>query len=129
MGQAFLPLMCHLKSYVFLFFAGAHACGRPQCAVWEGARVWGGRSSASNPVPDPAPACPHPPHPSSPHPTSPHPIHPLLPQAWLLIMGVFTWMFVPETKGVPIEAIDELLIKKHWFWGKASGGRGERVGP
>ncbi|GBF88488.1 hypothetical protein Rsub_01201 [Raphidocelis subcapitata] len=37
---------------------------------------------------------------------------------WLLIMGVFTWLFVPETKGVPIEAIEDELIKKHWFWGK-----------
>ncbi|KAI8472941.1 MAG: general substrate transporter [Monoraphidium minutum] len=37
---------------------------------------------------------------------------------WLLFMGVFTWLFVPETKGVPIEAIEDELFKKHWFWGK-----------
>jgi len=42
----------------------------------------------------------------------------LLPPAWLLIMGIFVLLFVPETKGVPIEAIEDELIKKHWFWGK-----------
>lgn len=38
--------------------------------------------------------------------------------AWLLFMGVFTLLFVPETKHVPIEAIEDQLFKKHWFWGK-----------
>jgi hypothetical protein len=33
-------------------------------------------------------------------------------------MGVFTILFVPETKGVPIEAIEDELFKKHWFWGR-----------
>jgi hypothetical protein len=33
-------------------------------------------------------------------------------------MGIFTILFVPETKGVPIEAIEDELFKKHWFWGK-----------
>lgn len=33
-------------------------------------------------------------------------------------MGVFTILFIPETKGVPIEAIEDQLIRKHWFWGK-----------
>jgi hypothetical protein len=33
-------------------------------------------------------------------------------------MGVFTYLFVPETKGVPIEAIEGELFMKHWFWGK-----------
>lgn len=33
-------------------------------------------------------------------------------------MGIFVALFVPETKGVPIEAIEDELIKKHWFWGK-----------
>ncbi|KAI8465114.1 MAG: general substrate transporter [Monoraphidium minutum] len=37
---------------------------------------------------------------------------------WLLFMGIFVILFVPETKGVPIEAIEDELIKKHWFWGK-----------
>jgi hypothetical protein len=32
-------------------------------------------------------------------------------------MGVFTYLFVPETKGVPIEAMEEQLFLKHWFWG------------
>jgi hypothetical protein len=33
-------------------------------------------------------------------------------------MGVFTILFVPETKGVPIECIEEQLFKRHWFWGR-----------
>jgi hypothetical protein len=37
---------------------------------------------------------------------------------WLLFMGVFTILFVPETKGVPIECIEEQLFKRHWFWGR-----------
>ena len=32
-------------------------------------------------------------------------------------MGVFTILFVPETKGVPIEAVED-LFRRHWFWGK-----------
>jgi hypothetical protein len=35
-------------------------------------------------------------------------------------MGLFTLLFLPETKGVPIEAVDE-LFRKHWFWGKVRG--------
>jgi hypothetical protein len=44
-------------------------------------------------------------------------------------MGLFTWAFVPETKGVPIEAIEDKLIKRHWFWGKVGvgGSAGFRV--
>lgn len=30
-------------------------------------------------------------------------------------MGVFTKLLVPETKGVPIEAIED-TFRKHWFW-------------
>eukprot|EP00877_Chromochloris_zofingiensis_P002379 jgi/Chrzof1/12141/Cz06g22210.t1 len=36
---------------------------------------------------------------------------------WLLFMVIFTYFLVPETKGVPIEAIDQ-LFKDHWVWGK-----------
>ena len=37
---------------------------------------------------------------------------------WLLLMGAFTALLVPETKGVPIEAVEEQLFKRHWFWGR-----------
>jgi MFS transporter, SP family, sugar:H+ symporter len=34
---------------------------------------------------------------------------------WLAIMTVFVYMFLPETKNVPIEKID-LIWRDHWFW-------------
>lgn len=39
---------------------------------------------------------------------------PLLP-GWLIFMGIFTYLLVPETKGVPIEAIED-KFRQHWFW-------------
>jgi len=35
--------------------------------------------------------------------------------AWVVIMFLFTFFFIPETKGVPIEEMD-LVWTKHWFW-------------
>lgn len=35
--------------------------------------------------------------------------------AWVLVMMVFTYWFIPETKGIPIEEM-ELLWTEHWFW-------------
>lgn len=35
---------------------------------------------------------------------------------WLALMGIFILFFLPETKGVPIDNVQELW-KKHWFWG------------
>lgn len=35
--------------------------------------------------------------------------------AWVVIMFFFTYFFIPETKGVPIEEMD-LVWTKHWFW-------------
>ncbi|XP_030470499.1 sugar transport protein 8-like [Syzygium oleosum] len=36
--------------------------------------------------------------------------------AWILVMGLFTLFFVPETKGVPIDSMVEKVWKQHWFW-------------
>lgn len=38
-----------------------------------------------------------------------------LPAGWLAFMGLFTFLLVPETKGVPIEDI-ESKFRSHWFW-------------
>jgi len=34
---------------------------------------------------------------------------------WITIMTIFVYIFLPETKGVPIEEII-FLWRKHWFW-------------
>lgn len=34
---------------------------------------------------------------------------------WVTVMTVFVYLFLPETKGVPIEEMI-LLWRKHWFW-------------
>ncbi|XP_031478188.1 sugar transport protein MST6-like [Nymphaea colorata] len=36
---------------------------------------------------------------------------------WVLLMTIFIFFFLPETKNVPIEEM-ELIWRKHWFWGK-----------
>lgn len=36
---------------------------------------------------------------------------------WVVIMTLFIFFFLPETKGVPIEEMNRVW-KKHWFWGK-----------
>lgn len=36
--------------------------------------------------------------------------------AWVLVMSVFVFFFLPETKNVPIEEMTERVWKKHWFW-------------
>ncbi|KAL3629644.1 Sugar transport protein 7 [Castilleja foliolosa] len=35
--------------------------------------------------------------------------------AWIVVMTVFVYVFLPETKGVPLEEM-VLLWEKHWFW-------------
>lgn len=35
---------------------------------------------------------------------------------FVAIMTLFVLFFVPETKGVPIEELNELIVHKHWFW-------------
>ncbi|KAJ0970042.1 hypothetical protein J5N97_022919 [Dioscorea zingiberensis] len=37
--------------------------------------------------------------------------------ALVLLMTVYIFLFLPETKNVPIEEMN-LVWKKHWFWGK-----------
>ncbi|KAH9604832.1 hypothetical protein KSS87_016514 [Heliosperma pusillum] len=36
---------------------------------------------------------------------------------WVTIMTIFVYLFLPETKGVPIEEM-MLMWRKHWFWKK-----------
>ncbi|CAL9080440.1 unnamed protein product [Musa textilis] len=36
---------------------------------------------------------------------------------WVLIMTIFIYLFLPETKNVPIEEMI-LVWRSHWFWGK-----------
>lgn len=36
---------------------------------------------------------------------------------WITIMTIFVYLFLPETKGVPIEEMI-FLWRKHWFWKK-----------
>uniref|UniRef100_A0ACD6A4Y1 Uncharacterized protein n=1 Tax=Avena sativa TaxID=4498 RepID=A0ACD6A4Y1_AVESA len=35
--------------------------------------------------------------------------------AWLAAMTAFVYLFLPETKGVPIEQVDKVW-REHWFW-------------
>lgn len=56
-AQAFLTMLCHMRSGIFFFFA-----------------------------------------------------------VWIVIMGSFAYFFLPETKGIPIDEMNERAWKKHWFW-------------
>ncbi|GAV74472.1 Sugar_tr domain-containing protein [Cephalotus follicularis] len=56
-AQAFLTMLCHMRSGIFFFFA-----------------------------------------------------------AWIVIMGSFVAIMLPETKGIPIDEMIEIAWKKHWFW-------------
>lgn len=31
-------------------------------------------------------------------------------------MGIFAIFLLPETKGIPIDEMNERVWKKHWFW-------------
>lgn len=56
-AQAFLTMLCNMRSGIFFFFAGC-----------------------------------------------------------IVIMGAFAFFLLPETKGVPIDEMNERVWKKHWFW-------------
>lgn len=58
-AQAFLTMLCHMRSYIFFFFS-----------------------------------------------------------IWIIIMGSFAIFVLPETKGVPIDEMNERVWKKHWLWKK-----------
>ncbi|KAK1419286.1 hypothetical protein QVD17_28451 [Tagetes erecta] len=35
---------------------------------------------------------------------------------WVIIMSIFVWFLVPETKNIPIEEMTDRVWKKHWLW-------------
>ncbi|XWS08995.1 hypothetical protein CRYUN_Cryun40dG0047900 [Craigia yunnanensis] len=41
--------------------------------------------------------------------------------AWIIIMGMFTWFLLPETKGVPVDLMVDKVWKQHWFWSSFMG--------
>eukprot|EP00250_Pteridium_aquilinum_P020700 c24911_g2_i1 orf=332-1915(-) len=41
--------------------------------------------------------------------------------AWVVVMGMFTLLFIPETKNIPIEEMG-FVWKQHWFWKKIVSG-------
>ncbi|XVF66687.1 hypothetical protein PTKIN_Ptkin10aG0057300 [Pterospermum kingtungense] len=41
--------------------------------------------------------------------------------AWIIIMGLFTWFLLPETKGVPVDSMVDRVWKQHWFWSSFMG--------
>ncbi|KAL3812644.1 hypothetical protein ACJIZ3_013912 [Penstemon smallii] len=41
--------------------------------------------------------------------------------AWILVMGLFVFFLLPETKGVPIDAMTDQVWKKHPVWKKFMG--------
>ncbi|GAB4860042.1 Sugar transport protein 8 [Ancistrocladus abbreviatus] len=36
--------------------------------------------------------------------------------AWMVLMGLSTLFFLPETKGIPIDEMTDRTWKKHWYW-------------
>ncbi|XP_022722539.1 sugar transport protein 8-like [Durio zibethinus] len=40
---------------------------------------------------------------------------------WIIIMGMFTFFLLPETKGVPVDSMVDKVWKQHWFWSSFMG--------
>ncbi|XP_071687690.1 sugar transport protein 8-like [Rutidosis leptorrhynchoides] len=45
---------------------------------------------------------------------------------WILIMLIYAALFIPETKGVPIDEMNDKVWKKHWFWKRYFNDENER---
>jgi hypothetical protein len=41
---------------------------------------------------------------------------------FVAIMTLFVILCIPETKGVPIEELSELIVSKHWLWSRVVAG-------
>jgi hypothetical protein len=41
-------------------------------------------------------------------------------------MTIFVILAVPETKGVPIEELSEVILNKHWLWSRVAAGTAPR---
>lgn len=35
---------------------------------------------------------------------------------WTIVMGCYAKFFLPETKGIPIDEMNDRAWKKHWYW-------------
>ncbi|KAI5005145.1 hypothetical protein ZWY2020_032388 [Hordeum vulgare] len=46
---------------------------------------------------------------------------------WIVVMTAFAYLFLPETKGIPIEKIENLW-GKHWYWKRVVGVEEVRAG-
>ena len=47
---------------------------------------------------------------------------------FVAVMSIFVMLCIPETKGVPIEEVDE-LVSKHWLWSRVVRGAERPTGP
>eukprot|EP00775_Hariotina_reticulata_P009191 gene9191-9357_t len=41
---------------------------------------------------------------------------------FVVLMTIFVIIAVPETKGVPIEELSEVILNKHWLWSRVAAG-------
>ena len=41
---------------------------------------------------------------------------------FVIAMSLFVYFFVPETKGIPVEEVHEIIANKHWLWSKVVAG-------
>ncbi|EEF45377.1 sugar transport protein 8 [Ricinus communis] len=47
--------------------------------------------------------------------------------AWIVVMMLFAYFFIPETKGVPVDVMVERVWKQHWFWKRFFDGEEKEV--